>query len=145
MAGIFLQRQVHIEGNDVVRPKTGIDVSHPVKGPQQQGDLKSREEAEVRVEAGDDAVAVLAALGYQPTLSFEKKRQSWELDGCKIELDEIPILGRFVEIEGPDPQTVMRVRQKLGLADRPLIKTGYITMLARHLKEIHDNRKAVKF
>jgi adenylate cyclase class 2 len=116
-----------------------------VKGPQQKGDLKSREEDEVRVEDGEDANAVLGALGFQPTLSFEKKRESWELDGCKIELDELPILGRFVEIEGPDERTVMRVREKLGLTQSPLIKTGYITMLARHLKETSDPRKAVRF
>ncbi|HSZ54181.1 MAG TPA: class IV adenylate cyclase [Tepidisphaeraceae bacterium] len=116
-----------------------------VKGPQQQGDLKNREEAEAGVQDGDDATAVLAALGYYPTLSFQKKRESWELDGCKIELDEIPILGRFVEIEGPDDRTVIRVREKLQLSDRPLIKTGYITMLARHLKETHDDRREVTF
>jgi adenylate cyclase class 2 len=116
-----------------------------VKGPQQSGDLKNREEAEVRVEDGDDARAVLAALGYQPTLSFEKKRESWELDDCKVELDELPILGRFVEIEGPDERTVMRVRERLGLSTNPLIRTGYITMLAKHLKETADARREVAF
>lgn len=116
-----------------------------VKGPQQKGELKNREEAEVRVEDGDDAAGVLRALGYEPMLSFQKKRESWEVDGCKIELDEIPILGRFVEIEGPDERTVMRVREKLQLADRPLITAGYITMLARHLRETNDSRREIRF
>lgn len=116
-----------------------------VKGPQQKGELKNRPEAEVRVEDGDDAMAVLGALGFEPTLSFQKKRESWEVDGCKVELDEIPILGRFVEIEGPDDRTVMQAREKLNLSCRPLITTGYITMLARHLRETNDSRREITF
>lgn len=116
-----------------------------VKGPQQKGELKSREETEVGVDSGEGATAVLAALGFQPTLSFEKRRESWELDGTKIELDELPILGSFLEIEGPDEPTVMAVRAKLDMADAPLIKTGYITMLARHLKETGDHRREITF
>lgn len=116
-----------------------------VKGPAQKGALKSRDEAEVNVEEGDGAAAVLQALGYAPELAFEKRRESWKLDGCKIELDELPILGRFVEIEGPDEATVMRVRDQLGLSDLPPIKTGYISMLTRHLKETGDDRTFVSF
>ena len=116
-----------------------------VKGPQQKGALKSREEAEVGVDDGDAARAVLAALGFDPTIAFEKRRESWVLDGTKIELDEVPVLGKFVEIEGPDEPTVMAVRAKLNMADAPLIKTGYITMLARHLKETGDPRRQITF
>jgi len=116
-----------------------------VKGPQRQGELKSREETEVDVADAQDARRVLQALGYEPTLSFEKRRESWELGRCKIELDELPLLGRFVEIEGPDEPTVMRLREKLGLADRPLIKTPYIKMLADYLKERSDSRREITF
>ena len=100
-----------------------------VKGPQQSGAFKSREEAEVHVASGDKAAEVIKLLGFFPTLSFEKRRESFEMGGCKIEFDEVPILGRFVEIEGPGEQAISSVRQKLGLTDRPPIKTGYISML----------------
>ena len=116
-----------------------------VKGPQQKGELKNREESEVGVDDGDDAIRLLAALGFSPTLSFEKKRESWKLADCKIELDELPLLGRFVEIEGPDEATVMQVRQQLGLSDSPLIQTGYITMLSRLLHDRQDDRKSITF
>jgi adenylate cyclase class 2 len=116
-----------------------------VKGPAQAGAFKSREEAETNVDDGDRASTVLQALGYHPELSFEKRRESWTLDGCKIELDEVPILGRFVEIEGPDESTVNRVRERLGLSNLTPIKTGYISMLTRHLKEAGDTRKAITF
>lgn len=116
-----------------------------VKGAQQEGPFKSREESEVNVEDGDDAIAVLGALGFEPTLSFQKKRESWTLGGCKIELDELPILGRFVEIEGPDEGAIGKVREMLGLTNLTPIQTGYITMLSRHLKEHGDKRREVTF
>jgi adenylate cyclase class 2 len=116
-----------------------------VKGAQGQGQLKTREESEINVDSGHNAREVLTALGYEPTLSFQKRRESWKLGGCKIELDELPILGRFVEIEGPDEQTVMRVRQSLHLDDHPLITTGYISMLAKYLADHHDDRRSITF
>jgi adenylate cyclase, class 2 len=116
-----------------------------VKGPAQSGPLKIREEAEVNVDDGERAIAVLCALGYEPELSFEKRRETWETGGCTVELDELPILGRFVEIEGPEEASVMRVREALGLAMLPLIKTGYITMLAHHLKQTADARQSITF
>ncbi|HEY2587625.1 MAG TPA: class IV adenylate cyclase [Tepidisphaeraceae bacterium] len=116
-----------------------------VKGPAQSGPLKTREEAEVNVDDGERAIAVLRALGYEPQLSFEKRRETWETGGCTVELDELPVLGRFVEIEGPDERSVLHVREALGLSGLPLIKTGYITMLTRFLKETGDARRSITF
>jgi adenylate cyclase class 2 len=115
------------------------------KGPRQLGPLKSREELEVEVGAGDPAVQIFERLGFLRTLSFEKRRESWELDGCKIELDEIPHLGRFVEVEGPEEKRVMQVRERLGLASRPIIKGSYIALLMSHLQEHGKATKDVRF
>lgn len=114
-----------------------------VKGPQRQGPFKSREEQEVNVNDGDRAVGVLKALGFVPTLTFEKRRESFEMGGCKVELDEVPILGRFVEIEGPGEDAIAQVRKSLGLVDRPAIKTGYIGMLSKHLRDTGDSRTEI--
>ncbi|HZN65963.1 MAG TPA: class IV adenylate cyclase [Tepidisphaeraceae bacterium] len=115
------------------------------KGPRQAGPLKSREEIEFEVSDAAAATILLERLGYVRTLSFEKRRQSWELDGCTVELDEVPYLGKFVEIEGPDEPTVMRVRERLQLSDRPLIKSSYISLLMTHLKERGEARQDVRF
>jgi len=115
------------------------------KGPRQLGPLKSREELEVEVQGGDAAVQLLERLGYLRTLSFEKRRDSWELEGCKIELDEVPHLGRFVEVEGPDEKTVLHVRERLGLGSRPVIKGSYIALLMSHLQERGHTTKHVTF
>ena len=115
------------------------------KGPRKLGPLKSREELEVQVFGAEAATQLLERLGYLRTLSFEKRRESWELDGCKVELDELPHLGRFVEVEGPDEQTVLRVRERLGLASRPIVKSGYIALLMSHLQERGKMTRDVRF
>ena len=115
------------------------------KGPRQPGPLKSREEVELDVSESAAAVQLLERLGYLRTLSFEKRRESWKLDNCKVELDEVPHLGRFVEVEGPDEPSVMKVREKLGLASRPIVKSSYIAMLMSHLQERGQATKTVTF
>ena len=115
------------------------------KGPRQMGQLKSREEVEVEVAPGDQAIKLLEMLGYHRTLSFEKRRESWELDRCKVELDELPHLGHFVEVEGPDERTVLAVRERLGLAHRPIVKSSYVAMLMSHLQERGQTTRNVTF
>ncbi len=115
------------------------------KGPRQHGPLKSREETEVAVGAEADALAMLTVLGFDRVLSFEKRRESWTLGGCKVELDELPHLGTFVEVEGPKDETVMKVREQLGLADRPLSKASYIAQLMTFLQEQGRPVKDVTF
>src|SRR4051812_33718780 len=115
------------------------------KGPRQHGQLKSRDETELSVANGKDAVALLERLGFMKVLSFEKKRESWKLDGCSVELDDLPYLGVFVEIEGPKEETVLKVREKLALADRALVKASYIAMLMTYLQEHGHTQRVVTF
>src|SRR6185436_7800425 len=52
------------------------------KGPRRHSAMKSREETEMTVSDFDAAVKMLEALRFVQVVSFEKKRQSWELEGC---------------------------------------------------------------
>lgn len=115
------------------------------KGPRQHGQLKSREETEVTVGDFDEAAALLECLGFTRILSFEKHRQSWSLGGCKVELDELPHLGPYVEIEGPKDDAVLKVRETLHLADRALVKASYVAMLMTHLQERGESSREVTF
>ncbi|MDB5291835.1 MAG: adenylate cyclase [Phycisphaerales bacterium] len=115
------------------------------KGPRQPGALKSREEVELGVEGSAEAMKLLESLGYHKMLSFEKRRESWLLDGCKVELDEVPYLGTYVEVEGPDEASVMKVRQTLNLSNRPPIKTGYVALLTGYLQERGQSLRDVRF
>ena len=109
------------------------------------GKIKSRMETEVDVSDAQAATQLLIALGFTPTLSFQKKRVRWELEDCLVELDTLPHLGHFVEIEGGSEAAIMAVREKLGLSDQPLIRTSYIAMLATYLTENHLRVDKVTF
>ncbi|MEM7576336.1 MAG: class IV adenylate cyclase [Planctomycetota bacterium] len=120
-----------------------IYVTH--KGPRAHGQLKSRSETELVVSDADRAAALMGALGYHPVIAFEKRRQRFELDRCRVELDTLPYIGEFIEIEGPSDDAVMAVRGKLGLADEPLIKASYIALLQDHLRQERKSVSVVRF
>jgi len=103
------------------------------KGPRRKGDLKIREEQEVIINSADTALAILARLGYYPTISFQKRRESFTLKNARIELDELPQMGFFLEIEADDEQTIQSVRELLGLANSPTITKTYAELVAEYL------------
>ena len=105
------------------------------KGPRAHGKIKTRSETEVSVGNARAAAELLTALGFVSVLSFEKRRHRWKLDGCNVELDTLPYLGHFVEIEGPSEQAVMDVRRKLGCEHLSMISASYISMLVDYLSE----------
>lgn len=115
------------------------------KGPRLHGELKSREEREVSVSDATTTAAILQGLGFARVLMFQKRRESWSLDGCEVELDELPILGSFVEIEGPSESAVLNVQRKLELADRAHLDASYIAMLMDHLHQRGDERRQIMF
>ncbi|MEM1444441.1 MAG: class IV adenylate cyclase [Planctomycetota bacterium] len=135
--GLRVRIETHDDG------KVFIYVTH--KGPRAHGQLKSRAETELVVSDADRAAALMGALGYHPVIAFEKRRQRFELDGCRVELDTLPHIGEFIEIEGPSDEAVMAVRDKLELADEPLIKASYIALLQDHLRQQRKSVSVVRF
>lgn len=114
------------------------------KGPRKAGPMKIRPETEATVSSYDDAVELLKALGYEVKLSFEKRRETWEMGDCEVVLDELPEgLGKFVEIEGEDERCVGKVRGQLELDDAPVEPEGYAVLVARHLQK--TGRKTMGF
>jgi adenylate cyclase class 2 len=127
-------------------PATSAETSTiTFKGARQQGPLKSREERELNVENAKDAMALLELLGYFRVLTFQKRRESWTLGDCEVELDELPYLGLFVEIEGPSEKSVMKIREQLQLGTRSIIKESYIALLLTHLQEGGISDRVVMF
>jgi adenylate cyclase, class 2 len=115
------------------------------KGPRNHSNMKSRPETELEVGDFHAAIELLEQLKYIQVLSFEKRRQSWELGGCKVELDELPHLGCFVEIEGKGEQAIRDVQKTLGLAERPIVKTAYVGLMMSYLQDKGASTRAVGF
>ncbi len=105
------------------------------KGPRGGGAFKSREELEVEVDDADVALELLKKLGFIVILSFQKRRESWRWGSCRIELDEPPLVGFFVEIEGPDDEAIQDAREALGLGGAELENASYVRMLLQVCNE----------
>ncbi len=85
------------------------------KGP---GEIKEgvrlRQEIEFSVSDFDAARDLLLALGFEVSVMYEKYRTTYSLDEVEVTLDQMPY-GDFAEIEGPDPASIHRASERLGL------------------------------
>ncbi len=113
------------------------------KGPKQPDDYKKRVEVELEVSDGEAAEALLVALGYDKALAFNKRRRLWRLRDCEVALDELPLLGTFVEIEGPDARTILQVQELLGLSHVSHTMESYASQIDRELAREGRNRREV--
>jgi len=100
------------------------------KGAKEQNRLKKRQEMELGIEDAASAQKLFAELGYKQVLVVEKKRRIWRLGRCEVALDELPMLGSFVEIEGPEEGKIAEVQKNLGLAHLPHITESYASLMA---------------
>lgn len=123
----------------------GPEATLTYKGPREAGPLKRREELEVVVADAAVMTAILRALGYIERIVFEKRRESWRMNDCRVELDEVPLLGTFVEIEGPTEASIMAVRKHLGLADHAVEPQTYVALLMARGKDDASGPKVFRF
>jgi adenylate cyclase class IV len=62
-----------------------------------------------------------------------------------VELDELPHLGCFVEIEGTSEKAIQKVQDALGLAQNPIVKTAYVGLMMTYLQDRGESERAVRF
>jgi predicted adenylyl cyclase CyaB len=108
------------------------------KGAKQKSNFKKRQEIEIEIKEADSTQKLLFALGYEKVLVVEKKRRLWKLKGCSVALDQLPLLGDFVEIEGPDDEIINDVQQSLGLTDLPHISKSYAQLIKEERNKINE-------
>lgn len=99
------------------------------KGPRAPVVIKSREEIETVVEDPASLLKILGRLGYVSVLEYQKRRESWSFEGCRVDLDEPAELGLFVEIEGDREASIRDVQRKLGLSKAHEEARSYVSML----------------
>jgi adenylate cyclase class 2 len=103
------------------------------KGAKEKSNFKKRREIEIEVKDADSTQKLLAALGHETILVVEKNRRLWRLGGCEVALDKLPLLGDFVEIEGPDDDKIADVQKSLGLAHLAHIAKSYAMLMKEEL------------
>jgi len=98
------------------------------KGPGEIVDgLLSRKEIEISISSFDDSKKLLEALGYRVSYTYEKFRTEFELSGVLVSLDEMPF-GYFVEVEGPDNESIKMTSQDLNLEWSEKITVSYAVL-----------------
>ena len=115
----------------VLRLRQDAHASLTFKGPNQPHQAVSvRQEIEFTVSDFSAARHFLEALGYQVAIIYEKYRTTYLLDKVEIVLDEMPF-GNFIEIEGPDPQTIEAFSQNLSLLWDARCTNSYIGLFTQ--------------
>lgn len=104
------------------------------KGARQAGALKQREEIEVGLDDPQAMIEVLDRLGYRLMLHLQKRRRRYRWNDCYVELDTLPILGCFVEIEGPREALIAQVARELGMDLSQGITDSYASLLMAHAR-----------
>ena len=105
---------------------------------------KVRSELQTRAADADALTEILRVLGFDLFVTIEKRRASYKLGRCAIELDELPLLGRFVEIEAPTERMLDTVRRKLALTDDAVVES-YLHMAGRRCPKINDSCFEITF
>ncbi len=136
---VFFDRDGELRGQDrglrVRLTEGGGKALVTVKGPAGATGLRAREAYDVKCEPVEQVIPLLEALGFERVMSFEKDRDSWEMEGCLVELDTLPVFGRFVEVEGPSEEVVRAVQGKLGLGAQKPVQESYSAMVGTFLRE----------
>jgi adenylate cyclase class 2 len=103
------------------------DITHKRKipaPPHSEEKFKVREEVVVNIDDFQRGKSLLEALGFRPVWSYEKNRQTWEHGGAGILLDTLPLMGNFMEIEGPR-EKIAEIVKMLGLKMEKGLKESY--------------------
>jgi adenylate cyclase class 2 len=98
-------------------------------------EAKVREELEVTVGDFDTAVLIFERLGFAPVQVYEKYRETFQLVGVEVVLDEMPF-GNFLELEGSEVG-IRTAAAILGLDWGKRLTTNYLAIMAQ-LKARYD-------
>ena len=115
------------------------------KGPRRRsGGAKVRSEVQTRLDDPAAVAEILQHLGVRATMIVEKRRASYRMGRCLVELDELPLIGCFVEVEGPGVGEITRLGRKLKLSGQPIGET-YVELLLRHCRQVRISPREITF
>jgi predicted adenylyl cyclase CyaB len=143
--GLRIRQTRRIDGLSTAGDKPDTRPLLTFKGPADaHKHAKIRREIQTRVDSRQAIVDILDALGFKTTLTVQKKRASYRLGSCMVELDELPVIGRFIEIEAPSPKQIEAIRAKLDIQSEPCTD-HYITLLTGACSQISGTCGKVTF
>ncbi len=116
------------------------------KGPRKKNanGLKIRREIQMHLDDAEAAVQMIRALGMKEQMTIQKRRASYRMGRCLVELDELPLIGCFVEIEGQAEKAILAAAGKLNLQTGP-VKEAYSHMLSAECRRLGRSDRSVTF
>lgn len=112
------------------RTNTRSVLTYKERGAIDASGIKRHREDETVVADADALVSILDALGYRPSLVYEKRRATWHVQEAEIVIDELPF-GLYAEIEG-DEANIRAAEIKLGIQDAAHEDATYPDLVARY-------------
>jgi adenylate cyclase class 2 len=101
-------------------------LTHKAKSGSETARHKKRVETETEIGDGKKLDAIVRALGFQPSFTYEKFRAEWTDGKGDVVVDETPI-GNVAEIEGP-ARWIDRTARLLGISHEQYVTKNYATL-----------------
>ena len=96
------------------------------KNKAKRGKLRESEETEVAVDNYEDTIKILRELGFTTRHKGEKHRESYLIEKVRYELDTIPGIPTFLEIEADNEEDLIKGIEKIGFnLDDATTMTGF--------------------
>lgn len=97
--------------------------------------LKELDEFEVEVSDFKEARKMLLLIGLKEKSVMIKRRTSFKLGQAGIEIDKMPGIPHFAEIEAPSEKQVVAVAKKLGFSEKQLLPWNMFDVLKYYKKK----------
>lgn len=111
------------------RTNTRSVLTYKERGEVDASGIKRHREDETEVADADALASIFDALGYRPSLVYEKRRATWHAQGAEIVIDELPF-GVFAEIEGTE-DAIRELESSLGIASAAGVAETYPDLVAQ--------------
>ena len=99
-------------------------------------EIKHQREEETEVADAAALDAILKALGSEPSLVYEKRRDTWRVGQAEVVIDELPF-GLFMEIEGTE-EDIRAAESGLGCTDIESEHDTYPQLAEKYGKRIGE-------
>ncbi len=116
-----------------------------IKDIQDESKIDGTKELEIVVDNFEKTNQILEQLWYKSKAYQENTRISYKLDDCDVELDLRPLIPPYLEIEGPDKESVEKVLEKLNVENKTTTSENTTAVYKRYWIEDLEKIKELKF
>ncbi len=106
--------------------------------------FKKRQETEFQVKNFNQTKKIIEKIGFFPAFVYEKKRKYFDFKGTEIQIDELPFIGFYLEIEGTE-KGIIKAEKELNLKEKNRITTNYLQLFVNWKKKHKRNEKNMIF